>query len=633
MSKKSKLSRIMKRSQQAIGGNYEILDDARKTTEKMLNEMEYNISGIYKKAAKGITKKWSQYMERAAKKVEKLQADYDAAKLTGDKNLIKEAGKKLGLAKYNVLLRNEYYQAMITETTLQLANVNKTALAYINNQIPDIYAVNYNAISTNAFNMGVDFSIVDAHTVKRLIKDHRIKLPPKKINIPKDMRWNAKQLNSAVLQGILQGESIPKISDRIYPIVNNNEVAAVRSARTMVTAAECHGRLDSYHNLEERGVVQKKVWIATPDDRTRDTHLAIDGEEVKLNDTFSNGCMFPGDGSGPPEEVWNCFPAETAIATDCDIISSYKRWYDGHLIKIKTANGVCFSCTPNHPILTSRGWIKANVLHSGDNLLVTFIGNDSVPVSWRNPNINHIFPRMDTFHKAFYIVFGERARDLTMNLNSDIPTADIEVVSQKRFLRVCRDSRIVKCLYKLMLEFSYAFLSCKSNFMERFLVLISSANSFMSGGRKCLTLFEKSSRHTQIHSFGTITRGDAALVKISDDNRTANPELFCKSFDRLPGVVFLDEIIDVQIDDFHGYVYNLQTDNNYYFVNSILSQNAGKANGIFAIAHNCRCSIRTHIIGFKRNDGSISKIDYQRGETLHDRQMVEERARRAENDN
>ena len=120
------------------------------------------------------------------------------------------------------------------------------------------------------------------------------------------MRWNKKQINSSVLQGILQGESIDKIADRIYDVVGKNKQSAIRNARTMITSAENHGRLDSYQDLAEKGVIEKKVWMSTPDDRTRPSHIDMDGEEQNINAIFSNGCMFPGDGKGPPEEVWNC---------------------------------------------------------------------------------------------------------------------------------------------------------------------------------------------------------------------------------------------------------------------------------------------------------------------------------------
>ena len=153
----------------------------------------------------------------------------------------------------------------------------------------------------------ITFSIINEDVLDRLIRDGEITLPQRKLSIPKDEQWNAKQMTSKILQGIQNGDAIPDIASSLMQVIGNNTVSAVRNARTMVTSAENHGRMDSYQNLENQGVVQKKVWIATADDRTRESHLELDGEEVDINDKFSNGCMFPADEScGDPSEVWNC---------------------------------------------------------------------------------------------------------------------------------------------------------------------------------------------------------------------------------------------------------------------------------------------------------------------------------------
>lgn len=152
----------------------------------------------------------------------------------------------------------------------------------------------------------MSFSLIDEPTVARLQKLGDIKLPRKKVDVPKDERWNTKQMASKLLQGILNGDSIPTIAKSLTDVVGNNMVSATRNARTMVTNAENAGRLDSYKNLEEQGVVQGKVWIATADERTRESHLALDGEEVDINEPFSNGLMEPADPAGDPAEVYNC---------------------------------------------------------------------------------------------------------------------------------------------------------------------------------------------------------------------------------------------------------------------------------------------------------------------------------------
>lgn len=131
-------------------------------------------------------------------------------------------------------------------------------------------------------------------------------MPPKKVSIPKDKRWNTRAMTGKVLKGIQNGDSVQKIAKALEEVIGNNVASAIRNARTMTTSAENHGRLDSYKNLSSQGVVMKKEWEATPDDRTRPSHIDIDGEEQEIDKLFSNGCMFPADGHGPAEEVWQC---------------------------------------------------------------------------------------------------------------------------------------------------------------------------------------------------------------------------------------------------------------------------------------------------------------------------------------
>lgn len=172
------------------------------------------------------------------------------------------------------------------------------------------------------------FKLYNLDAVEKIKRDEKIELPQRKLSIPKDERWNEKQMASKTMQGILNGDSIKTISKSMEEVVKNNEVSAMRIARTMHTSAENAGRLQSFKDLAEQGVVQKKVWQATPDDRVRASHLDIDGEEQDIDKPFSNGCMFPGDGKGPADEVWNCRCAMS------DHIIGFRR-KDGSISEVK----------------------------------------------------------------------------------------------------------------------------------------------------------------------------------------------------------------------------------------------------------------------------------------------------------
>ena len=270
-----------------------------RTLEKVLNK-------AYAVAQSEIHAKWKAYMDKAGKEIAGLQDAYDAAKAAGDAQQTRQLGIRLANAKRMRTIMDERYQALLDDITTRLSDANAVAVAYANRDMAFFYALNYNTLEKVAARYGISFKLVNEDVVRRLATRGEVVLPKRRLSVPKDRRWNMKQINSSLLQGILQGESMDKIADRILPVVDNNRKSAIRAARTMVTGAECSGRIDGYRDLEERGLIQRKVWIATPDDRTRPSHIDIDGEEQEIDMPFSNGLMYPGDPNGDAAEVWNC---------------------------------------------------------------------------------------------------------------------------------------------------------------------------------------------------------------------------------------------------------------------------------------------------------------------------------------
>lgn len=51
------------------------------------------------------------------------------------------------------------------------------------------------------------------------------------------------------------------------------------------------------------------------------------------------------------------------------VIETYERDYDGDLVCLELENGDYIEVTPNHPILTSRGWVSAGNLKEDDNII------------------------------------------------------------------------------------------------------------------------------------------------------------------------------------------------------------------------------------------------------------------------
>lgn len=285
-------------------------DTAHRLTDEKLEEMEKRLSAIYSRAEKEIGERWKEYLIESQSEIDELQKAYDLAKKGGDAKEIRKAGKKLASAKRERTLMDKRFKALTETTAAQLANVNKTALAYVNGQLPEVYSINYNALEQSVDGVGgYSFALIDADTVKNLATTDKSLLPYKQLDEKKDIRWNVKKMNAEVLQGILQGEPMDKIAGRLYKVTGMNETAAIRNARTMVTGAENKGRQDSYKRAEKDGIVMKREWLATNDRRTRHWHAELDGVEVDIDEPWENEfgkIMFPGDPSADPANTYNC---------------------------------------------------------------------------------------------------------------------------------------------------------------------------------------------------------------------------------------------------------------------------------------------------------------------------------------
>jgi len=247
-------------------------------------------------------------MKSIEPKLNKLKAALDEAKRSGDSKLIAKAKEEYERAVRNMTLNNERYKALVNETTAKLTNANEVATDYVNDRMAKVYSINYNQFAENSIS-GYSFTLVNEQAVKNLATKDKLLLPKRKIDIPKDKQWNVKNINSELLQGILQGESVTKIADRIAHVTDMNEKSAIKIARTMTTSAENKGRQDSFKEAVRDGVILVREWVATQDDRTRAWHMDLNGVQVGLDEPWENDygeIMYPGDPDADPANVYNC---------------------------------------------------------------------------------------------------------------------------------------------------------------------------------------------------------------------------------------------------------------------------------------------------------------------------------------
>jgi hypothetical protein len=60
-----------------------------------------------------------------------------------------------------------------------------------------------------------------------------------------------------------------------------------------------------------------------------------------------------------------------------DVCAAYSRWYEGEVVILRRAAGDAITVTPNHPILTPRGWVAAHLLNESDEV-VCYLGEQNM---------------------------------------------------------------------------------------------------------------------------------------------------------------------------------------------------------------------------------------------------------------
>lgn len=322
-------------------------DLAHKETDKLIRKTSKKLKKVYKRAMQDAIDKFNAHMASFHEKEIRYYDDYVRTGLWTEQDY-KDWRKNQLL----VSQRLEEIQNIIAE---DLKNTDKIAMKMVRDGEFDVYALNHN-YSTYEIErkLGIDtsFTLYNHDAVESLVIDDPELLPApsekRQAEIDaKDLKWNKEKLSSVFTSAIITGVDIPTLAQKISEVASMDYNASIRNARTMYTGAENRGRQDSYTRAQRMGIDIRKKWIATLDERTRDSHRAVDGEIVELNEKFSNGLRFPGDPDGAPGEVYNCRCAMVSVVDGVDPMAfvdksdvlkrkleneniTYEEWKKGH---------------------------------------------------------------------------------------------------------------------------------------------------------------------------------------------------------------------------------------------------------------------------------------------------------------
>jgi|GEM_PF-5047569 len=386
-----------------------------------------------------------------------------------------------------------------------------------------------------------------------------------------------------------------KVKARMRAIVNNETQEAVEGA-IFRWVKQKHANARIY-----------KRWETMKDDRVRHPpksafdHVAAQDQEVLVSQPFvvsGERLMFPGDSTlgASLGNLINCFPGDTRVSGF--VRAATRHWYSGDLIEITTRLGHKLAGTPNHPILTSKGWVGLGSLNEGDK-----VGHCGSVGQAHDAPRRFVLPLHDAHHvddvepfieQVFNALSGRfvtvREVRSAVDFHGDRPTHDVDVVRADSSLRLGRHARMLQHGHQRFFDRSRLDLG-------RFLpgglsglldvARLLAAPGFVGFPGECLAGVGVGSGHAIVHRRAAPPALDPVLQQYAPNALAGGLEGDGERLLGLASRVSFDDVALVERRRFVGHVYNIETDQGWYYANGLL-------------AHNCRCGAHYVAIG---NDG------------------------------
>lgn len=294
-------------------------DKGHEETEKVLKDIENRISDEYAQAEREIAKKLDDYLKKFEVKDELKRKALENGLITEEEYKQWRVGQ---------IMIGQRWAEMRDSLAQDFTNADKIARSIAYDHMPEVYAINHDYGTfqvEKGSQMDTSYTLYDRQAFEKLVKDEDTFIPAPGRKVSRDIKegkalaWNKKQVQSVMLQGLLQGESIPNLATRLAKSVGESDrKAAIRNARTMTTGVQNAGRVASYDRANDMGIQTQKQWLATLDNRTRHWHASLDGEVADNDQPFQNEygeIMYPGDPKADPGNIFNC---------RCTLIASIK---------------------------------------------------------------------------------------------------------------------------------------------------------------------------------------------------------------------------------------------------------------------------------------------------------------------
>ena len=407
--------------------------------------------------------------------------------------------------------------------------------------------------------------------------------------------------------------------------------------------------------------ITQYIWRTRQDGNVRELHRSIAGN------TYTWGEPSGAEGGLAPGKNINCFAGHSKVDSLSNVSSLFRRPYSGKLVTLITESGKSIQSTPNHPHLSSRGWVAAQDFNIGDNLVN--VGPQSVftlnaHAKNRETSIKEIFDLCS-------LVFSsESTEGLASNFHGDGRVDhDVDIVDIKGGLKLAWDflgsKRVEQNLFSVTDINADGLLPSNGSFSSTFFTDRLAAKGIVGFFGEIFSILFTESGHSNDVRLRAASDFYALALKACDDTSPrhavlatkgedaisrhiiANHEFYINFFRVWWGAVVSnqlvaspneplaeavsvnpdkfgdfakshsidvvsDAVVDISSVDFFGHVYNLETELGLYTVDEIITKN-------------CRCTGGAVI---PANAESVARQERLRAEIAASNTEARARARR-----
>lgn len=254
--------------------------------------------------------------------------------------------------------------------------------------------------------------------------------------------------------------------DRMEDIIRERFAVSQRKAKflagqetTMVASEFARARAQEIGSTEY-------IWVTRRDDNVRLDHKILNGT-VQLWDDPPVADR-KRDVHANPGMVWGCLPGDAQINIAHRIKRAFRRYYIGDLTEVILDGDRRLRATPNHPVLTLRGWKPIGCLDETDYVF-------HMPFQGINPgdkefNRNYgVTTLREIFGSLQETSIGRTLQSSRDDFHGDGTNGQVDIVSATRFLWIDRKTFIAKCLLNHRLAGAPTFAASIGAFLVKFI--------------------------------------------------------------------------------------------------------------------------------------------------------------------